>query len=112
MLAASARTPAPMLSAPIAAMNCHASRTFFSAFFRSAGSAGRAAPDAAAQLAAEDDSSCGMADSFGGVQACWAGATAPTAAHMSHFLRPIGMAQPQVLQTAMDLYRAGRADPP
>ena len=70
------------------------------------------APDAAAQLAAEDESSCGAADSFGGVHVCWAGATAPTAAHMSQPLRPIGMAQPHVLQTAMDLYRTRRADPP
>ena len=111
MFAASARTPAPMLRTPIAAMNYQASRTFFSAFFRSAGRAARAAP-AAAQLAAEEESSCGGADSFGGVHACWAGATAPTAAHMSQLLRPIGMAQPQRLQAAMDLYRTRRADPP
>src|SRR2546422_4771583 len=112
MFAASARMPAPMLSAPMAAMNCQASRTFFWAFFRSAGSAGRTAPEAAAQLAAEDDSSCGAAGSFGGVQACLAGPTAPTAAHMSQLLRPSGMAQPHVLQTAMDLYRTRRPDPP
>src|SRR5207302_8527642 len=112
MLAASARIPTPMLSRPMAAMNCQASRTFFWAFLRSAGSAGRAAPDAAAQLAAEADSSCGAAASFGGVQTGWAGATASTAAHMSQLLRPIGMAQPQRLQTAMDLYRTKRLDPP
>src|SRR5256885_17020210 len=93
MFAVSARTPAPMLRTPIAAMNCQASRTFFRAFLRSAGSAARAAPDAAAQLAAEDESSCGAAASIGGVHAGWAGATAPTAAHMSQLLRPIGMAQ-------------------
>src|SRR5438067_3928408 len=102
MLEASARIPTPILSNPIAAMNCHASRTFFWAFFRSAGSAGLAAPDAAAQLVADDDSSCGAA-SFGGVHLCCAGATAPTAAHMSQLLRPSGMAQPHVLQTAMNL---------
>src|SRR6266550_4353468 len=112
MFADSARIPAPILRTPIAAMNCQASRTFFCAFFRSAGSVGLAAPDAAAQLAAVDESSGGAAASFGGVQACWAGATAPTAAHMSQLLRPIGMAQPHVLQTAMDLYRTRRADPP
>src|SRR5437899_13073418 len=111
MLAASARIPTPMLSNPIAAMNCHASRTFFWAFFRSAGIAGLAAADTA-QFAADDDSSCGAAASFGGVHVCCAGATAPTAAPMSQLLRPAGMAQPHVLQTAMNLYRSGRADPP
>src|ERR1700732_428510 len=94
-----------MLRSPIAPMNCHAPRTFFSAFFRSVGSAGRPAPAAAAQLVAEDDNSSGPAASLGAVQTCWAGATAPTAAHMSQVLLPIGMAQPHFLQTAMDLYR-------
>src|ERR1700736_6881568 len=96
--------PTPMLMTPMAAMNCQASRTFFSAFFRSAGGAGRPVP-AAAQLAAEDASSRGPATCFGAVQTCWAGATAPTAAHMSHVLLPIGIAQPHFLQTAMHLYR-------
>src|SRR2546425_107671 len=59
MFAASARMPAPMLSAPMAAMNCQASRTFFWAFFRSAGSAGRTAPEAAAQLGVGDDPALG-----------------------------------------------------
>src|SRR5438094_10203360 len=112
MLAASARIPTPILSNPIAAMNCHASRTFFWAFFRSAGSAGLAAPDTAAQFAADDDSSCGAAASFGGVHVCCAGATAPTAAHMSQLLRPRGVAQPHGLQTAMNQYRTPPADPP
>src|SRR3981189_1891954 len=104
--------PAPMLSRPRKAMKCQASRTFFWAFLRSAGSAGRVPPDVAAQLAAADDSSRGAAASFGAVQTGWAGATAPTAAHMSQVLRPIGMAQPHLLQTAMDLYRTPRTEPP
>src|SRR3989442_12792570 len=104
MFAASARMPAPMLSTPMAAMNCQASRTFFWAFFRSAGSAGRTAPEAAAQLAAGDDSSCGAAASFGGAQARWARATPPNAAHISQLLRPRGSAQAPVLQAALEPY--------
>src|SRR2546423_14157769 len=95
-----------MLRTPIAAMNCQASRTFFWAFFRSAGSAARAAPDAAAQLAAEDESSCGAAASIGGVHAGWARATAPTAAHMSPLLGPAGNAQPHGFPPAPGLFWA------
>src|SRR5712691_4448684 len=114
MSAASARMPTPMLSTPMKAMNCQASRTFFSAFLTSVGSVGRVLPAVIAQLAAEEASSVGPAALVGACQTwgCRAGATAPTAAHMSQALLPIGLAQPHVLQTAMDLYRSRRAELP
>jgi copper oxidase (laccase) domain-containing protein len=59
------------------------------------------APAGVAQLAADALSSAAPATSFGGVHAGWAGAMAPTVAHMSQVLLPNGMAQPHRLQTAI-----------
>src|ERR1700674_414721 len=106
--------PRMMYMLPTNASQCHAFLTSFSAFWTSAGRSGLDPPGLAAQLPAEEVSSAGPAASLGAcpTRGGFPGATDPTAAPMSQVLLPIGMAQPHLLQTAMDLYRARRAEPP
>src|SRR2546426_12375276 len=106
MLPSSATAPRTMDRAPMNAMNCQACLTRFCAFSMSAGRAGRIAPPVAAQPAAAEASSVGSDTCGGGCHTggCCAGATAPVTAHMSQLLLPMGIAQPQVLQTAICRY--------